>query len=130
MMEIERWSTRPHSGEKSLRKRLWTCRSTDYEMIECWKSRKNLNAKEFKFGDFRLNLDIRFYTMSPYSVCPIIACELNIWQIKINNTNTGTEGAQILQRVVSQLLLSRKLKFAVPSPRLQHPKRKRRIGNL
>jgi hypothetical protein len=32
IMETERGSTRSHSAEKSLRKRPWTCRKTDYRM--------------------------------------------------------------------------------------------------
>jgi hypothetical protein len=33
--ETERGSTRSHSVENSLWKKLWTCRKTDYTMNEC-----------------------------------------------------------------------------------------------
>jgi hypothetical protein len=34
ILEIERESTRPHSVENSLWKRLWTCHKTDYRKNE------------------------------------------------------------------------------------------------
>ena len=33
MLEVERGSTRSHTLEKSLWKKLWTCRKTDYGMM-------------------------------------------------------------------------------------------------